>query len=474
MKLTIQEEIELFKNKLRSIKTVRDFFETIPASSIVRIAFWLLSALAASPLYILLRSIFLDYHDSFYLNDNQRTLGTYWVQFIKIIGYSGLLLTFLFLLKYLAEHHQKRWLTKALKRHPVPVFLFLMLVWSVFSFMFSSNHTLSLYGSNYRCEGLLTYFAYTGIFCCGYMILDKKLRLSIMRIFVLTAAVLSILMLINHPELNLLLSMEPYAAIFQNINHYGYYLCLAASLAAALVIREAKMNKAALFWCLIYAILITTLIKNKSFGPYVAVVLGLIFLLTLSFIHVKKAKLCTVILVLVFIALSLGLNLKTKYLTRETTQLGKDIVNILENNDQAPQAGSNRWILWTLGIKYTLEKPVFGYGPDNLSSRYQLDNLNHDRPHNEILQLSASLGIPAALFYCCALFCYFFPLLKKLKKLSPEIMGLYAAVITYLASSMVGLSMYCTTSFFFAFLGLTCNLFRADGNEPESTNVISE
>ncbi|MBP7175519.1 MAG: O-antigen ligase family protein [Thermoclostridium sp.] len=468
MKQKIQDELKQLKSDIRSIKSFREFIQYIPSSSLNRIAFWLLTALAASPLYVLLRSILLKYHDSFYLNDNQRTLGTYWVQFIRFIGFSGIFLMLLVLWKNIIMHHQDKRLSKILKSHPVPLFLLLLLVWSVFSYAFSSNKTLSLYGTPYRNEGILTYFAYAGIFCCGYILKEQRFRVNLMRIFVLSATILSILMLINQPELNLLLSFKYKAAMFQNINHYGYFLSLATMLAAALSLREGRLNKASLFWLLPFAILVAALITNKSFGPYVAVVMGLIFLFVLTFIYTKKARLCAGILVLVFILLSFGMNLKSNYLTQEAKTLTKDIVNIVENNETAPKAGSNRWILWKLGIKYTLEKPIFGYGPENLQARYTLDNLNHDRPHNEFIQLSASLGIPALVFYCCALFFFFLPLLKNMKKLNPEIIGLYAAILSYLASSFVGQSMYCSASFYFAFLGLTCHLFPPAGTQPAS------
>lgn len=467
VKQEIKNELKQFTDRLRSTRTAGEFLELIPSSSLVKIAFWLLSALALSPLYILVRSIFLKYHESFYLNNNQSTLGSYWVQYIQIIGYSGLMLTLLQLVKYLVRHNKPGRFAKTLRNHPVPLFLLLMLVWSILSFFFSSNRSLSLHGTSYRNEGLLTYFAYAGIFCCGYMIRDKKLYFILMKIFVLTSTAFSLLMLINNPALNLLLSLEPYAAFFQNINHYGYYLCLAASLAAVLVVKEARLSKAAVFWLVPYAILIAVLIKNSSFGPYLAIVLGLVFLLALSLFYVKNARLCVIVLILIFISLSFGLNLKSNYITYETTVLTEDIADILKNNEKAPQAGSGRWILWTRAVKYTLEKPVFGYGPENLHDRYCLDNLLHDRPHNEILQFSASLGIPAALFYCCALFFFFLPLLKNLKKLSPEIIGTYAAIFSYLASSFVGQTMYCSTSFYFAFLALSCNLISSSGSEPE-------
>jgi O-antigen ligase len=465
-----QEEIKQFKNALQTIKSTRDFLGFIPSSSLHKIAFWLLTAFIASPFYVLLRSIFLKDHVDFFINTNLRDLGTYWLQFIQVVGFSGLFLTLLFLVKAITQHKQKGWLIKTVRKHPVPLFLFLLLVWSVFSYVFSSNHTLSLYGSSYRHEGIITYFAYAGIFCCGYLVTEPKFRVNLMKVFVFTATALSILILINNAALNQLFSLKYNSAIFQNINHCGYYLCLAAMLAAALVLREIRLSRAAIFWALSFAIIIAALIKNNSFGPYVAVVLGLGFLLifTLKFVH--NARRCAFLLVLVFIFLSVGFNLKSNYLNQEAVKLTEDIVNIVENNEKAPQAGSNRWILWVRGIEYTMEKPIFGYGPDNLSDRYQMDDLNHDRPHNEILQLSASLGIPAALFYGCALLFFFLPLLKNLKKLNAEILGPYAAIFAYLASSMVGLSMFYTAPFYFAFLGLTCNLFRPAGNEPAVAN----
>lgn len=469
MKRKILDEFKQFQSDIRSMKSIREFILYIPSSSFKNIAFCLLAALVASPMYVLLRSILLKYHDDFYVNTNQRTLGLYWVQLIRFIGFSGIFLMLFAIWKDMIMHHQGKWLEKLLKRHPVPLFLSLLLAWSAFSCAFSSNPANSLFGNQYRNEGIITYFAYAGIFCCGYILKEQRYRVNLMRIFVLSATVLSILMLINQPALNLLLSFNYRAAMFQNINHYGYFLSLATMLAAALSLREGRLNKAAFFWLLPFAILVAALITNNSFGPYVAVVMGLIFLLVFTLIYAKKAKICAGMLVLVFILLSLGMNFKSSYLTHETKILVYDIGNVIERNEAAPRAGSGRWYLWKLGIEYTLEKPIFGYGPDNLHDRYLMDDLNHDRPHNEFIQLSASLGIPALVFYCCALFFYFLPLLKNLKKLNPEIIGLYAAILSYLASSFVGQSMYCSASFFFAFLGLTCHLFPPAGTQPASS-----
>ena len=66
--------------------------------------------------------------------------------------------------------------------------------------------------------------------------------------------------------------------------------------------------------------------------------------------------------------------------------------------------GSNRWFLWRLGVKYALEKPLFGYGPENLGHLYYTISPDlSDRPHNELIQIAASLGIPALGFYLVGL-----------------------------------------------------------------------
>jgi O-antigen ligase len=460
VKQEFRDELKIFTGKLRSVRSVGDFFELIPSSSLVQISFWLLAALVVSPLYILVRSAFLKYHDDFYLNSNQFTLGEYWSQYINIIGYSCLFLTFLIFINVMVKRKSKGWFMETLRRHPVPLFLFLMLVWSIFSYAFSSDRNLALHGSSYRHEGLLTYFAYAGIFCCGYIVLDKKIRVCLMKIFVLTATVLSMLMLINQPALNRLFSLEYGSAVFQNINHFGYYLCLAVMLAAALVLREPRFNKSVFFWTFTFIVLIYALIVNNSFGPYIAVVMGFIFLLVLTLLYARKSWLHAVMLIFILFALSFWFNMKTNYLTHEAATLSEDIVNIVQNNEKAPQAGSYRWILWVHAVNYILEKPVFGYGPENLFNRYLQDGINCRCPHNEILQLSATLGIPAALFYCCAIFFYFLPLLKNIKRINTDMIGSYSAIFAYLLSSMVGLSMFYTTPFYFAFLGLTSNLFH--------------
>ena len=49
------------------------------------------------------------------------------------------------------------------------------------------------------------------------------------------------------------------------------------------------------------------------------------------------------------------------------------------------------------------EKPLLGYGPDNLKPHYVERDVNLDRAHNEPIERAVATGIPSALFYYAAI-----------------------------------------------------------------------
>lgn len=106
-------------------------------------------------------------------------------------------------------------------------------------------------------------------------------------------------------------------------------------------------------------------------------------------------------------------------------------------------------------IKFVVEKPMFGYGPENLGARYLAEGIAHDRPHNEFIQIAASLGIPALLFYILALLKNFSTLFINRKSLTITTITLNAIIVAYLVSSFFGNTMFYTSPFYFMLLGIT-------------------
>lgn len=421
--------------------------------------FYILTLLALIPIYILLRSIFIDFESMNKLTYNQFILGSYWNELIQQIGFISLVIFFLRFFLNKINHPNKK-----IFSNPFTNMLLLMLIWSIFSCLFSDNISRTFFGTSYRKEGLLAYFVYTGIFISGYNINKNKYRKIILKAFVLTSLILSILMLLDIEYLNELFTLRKNATIFYNINHFAYYLCMAIMASVVLIIKDSSKYYSKLFYLLSFSILVIALIQNRSFGPYLAVIAGIVFVTILVFLYSPKSKKSITLVLISFILISSYMNLETGFLTGEANKLSTGVNDIIQKNETAEKAGSNRWEFWKYGVQFALEKPLFGYGPDNLGEKYLEVGITNDRPHNEIIQFAASLGIPAALFYILAMAIHFWNLFKNRKKLNSLIIGFYGIIFTYLVSSMFGNTMYYTSPFFFMFLGISGNLLNNSDN----------
>ena len=128
----------------------------------------------------------------------------------------------------------------------------------------------------------------------------------------------------------------------------------------------------------------------------------------------------------------------------------KDKEQIIQN---AERGGSGRIRIWKYGIKFWLERPLLGYGPDNLESKYKEVWINQDRPHNLLIQLLTTSGIPGLITYITAIGIILLKGLKTLKIQNSLHIIVFSNVIAYLISAMFGNSMYYTSPYFFIFLG---------------------
>ena len=133
--------------------------------------------------------------------------------------------------------------------------------------------------------------------------------------------------------------------------------------------------------------------------------------------------------------------------------LSTDVKNIAAENSLAKNAGSKRWELWTNGLDLLKNRPIFGYGPENLGNQYLALGIDQDRPHNEYLQHALFLGIPAFALYLAAIFMFLNNWLKSLRNSSNTTFICGLAIIAYLFSAFFGNTMFYTTIYFFLLLG---------------------
>jgi len=441
---------------IHKMKKVSELIDYIPIKSIEKVATLLLVIWVLSPIIVMFSNCSMQDMEDLDFMFKQIAITTSWYEILQTTGFLGCVLGIIIFSKsILKAKTQKISIKQYIKNNLMCIFLVLMLFWSIISCLASDNIDISFNGTLYRKEGLVTYFTYYGIFCCGYVVRNKRFIKYILEIFTLVATVLSILTLINSKVLNNFFGLTVNTAVFSQFNHFAYYLCMSLMCALLLFQTEKKSTLKLMFRLTIFAVITAGLVENGALGPYLAVIIGLLFSVILTIWLNKKLLKQTLIAVGIFISITVIMNISNDHTFSDFNTLKGDISKIASEAPDVDSAGTGRWILWMNGLKFISEKPVLGYGPDNLGEQYAKVNISTDRPHNELIQFAASLGIPAAIFYIIAIASYFLVFLKLRKRASTLEIGMLCTVIAYLVSSMFGNTMYYTSPFFFMILGLS-------------------
>lgn len=330
---------------------------------------------------------------------------------------------------------------------------------------------MSLWGESYRKEGLIVYIMYVGILLLTSIIKDSKYIKYVFKSIILVSFTITFLPLFNDK-----FTFYNFTNVFHNVNHYGYYLMINVMLAALMFIDNKSLIKKSLY-LLVYIFFLYVLIRNNTFGSYLAVGISL-FGLLLYAISKKCEKINVILVIIVFLLTSFSVSyfdikIGEKIHFEDTSGLisrnfkvffGDANSIMIENNDDTNKAGSGRWLLWKEAFNYTLDHPIIGGGMESLNSYYRVvamkNNTNYiDRPHNMILQVSSFIGIPGALIYLSLIIYIAVLSLKIMKQNTIHIMTCFTAMC-YFISSMFGNSMYYTSPYFMILLGLLIGFIR--------------
>ena len=387
----------------------------------------------------------------------------YWVITINAIGLLGILEYCLFIYKEKKD--------KILNKHNFfpEICLLLLLVLSLISSIFSKNTLLSFMGESYRKEGLIVYIMYIGIMLSSSIIRDKKYIRVIAQIIILSAVFITLLPLFKRN-----FTFIHFSNIYFNTNHYGYFLMISVMLSIFMFIDNKGIKR--VIYGIIYFFLLYILIRDDTFGCYLAITITLLVLFIYVLVR-KEKRIITLMAILVFIITSFfvshydikigervnftntrGIILKNfKSLFSDTSKIiNKEETTIEELNS----VGSRRGVLWKEAFNYTLEHPLIGGGMECLGEYYaKCKECNNDRPHNVILQFSSFIGIPGTIIYIVFIVYLALKGLKRLKSDSVKMM-IYFTSMCYFISSMFGNSMYYTSPYFMILLGLLIGINR--------------
>lgn len=241
-------------------------------------------------------------------------------------------------------------------------------------------------------------------------------------------------------------------ALWNNSNHYGYYLAINIILTGIIFVYEKK-----LFWrildILMLAFQIVVLTLNNTFGAWLAVFTTYILYIIVSTVMTKKMNKYGCISFVVFIGVTLLTGIWNDNITSSLFMFFTDFHDVMKNPEEADSAGSSRWVLWKATMKYISEKPLRGWGVEGISQRLKVE-AGAERTHNEYLQYAAFFGIPNAVCYVTGCALVFLRDVRRWKEIEPGTKVCVCGALAYFISAAFGVSMYYTAPLFFVYLGL--------------------
>ena len=374
---------------------------------------------------------------------------------IYFVGILGFIIYFIYIYKKIKDKKIN------IKDYIPHILILILLIISLISSIFSSNSRLSFYGEGFRKEGLFVYIMYIGFILSSSIIKDKKYIFNIFKVIILSSLFITILPFFNED-----FTYKNFPNIYWQFNHYGYFLMISTILSAFMFVNNKKVKK--IIYLIIYIYLLYILIRNNTFGCYLALFISLLCSLLYSLI--KKYKRRDIVIIFItfilasFLISKFNINIGDKVESKKSNEIITNNINTFKNDintiigkdktSDINKVGTGRGRLWKLAFNYTIEHPILGGGMECLKIYYRDINIHYsDRPHNIILQTSSFIGIPGALIYLALILYLAIINLKNLKNNSVNIM-IYFTAMCYFISSNFGNSMFYTSPYFMILLGL--------------------
>lgn len=445
------------KNKimlLKKCKNLSESSECISYEFMKKFSCFLLILWFISPLFLLFINYFVDMYFISYI----------WLTFLYIISTGCIINSVLFFLKYKIKNIKF-----------TITFFVIYLLWAFISCFFANNKLFAFFGEAYFNEGFFTYVCYFFMFISS-IILDNERKSKVFKIFSIVSFIMSIIVLIGYYFKIDFNFYRTFTSIFFNENHSAYYFMMGYMCTILLFI--FNKGKKYISYLIMSLVILHNLVLNNTLGCYVSVIFTLFILLIYCFIIRNNLKKLSVVIISFILVSVIGSDLvKVNF-----KQLSGDVINIKNNigviasesNDITVQetkkilykTGTNRLGLWLYGLEFIREKPIFGYGIENLYEQYSKTDVTHvtRRPHNEYIQIGAFMGIPALIFYLCFLGSIYFKIIFSIKKIDKYIIISAFIAFSYLVSAFFGLSMFYTTPYLFIFLGFTASYYIEEKN----------
>jgi len=378
-------------------------------------------------------------------------------------------------------------------------FLFLIVyVLSIIAALCAEDKQRAFNGTDFRPDGIRMYTCFMVVFIYSLLIKDKTMRRRVILVNVFCFLPVSLVMYQQyfgiigtaveraHGEFGTSLMAfydrhglrvghfyKGLTGSFYNLNHLGYYITVCTMLVSCLAVKAEKLSSK-IMWSIYAVYCYFIIIMNDTFGCYLAIFAALVTILAVVLMKLKEKtpKTCVnaALPLILFICVNIifcAVKPNDNPIVKNFKVLGKDVKTIATTeNIEEEHAGSGRLEMWLATVDMIKEKPILGYGPDNLKPHYVEREVKLDRAHNEPLERAVATGVPSALIYYAAVIMAIIAYFKSKKWHDTTYFASFIAVVGYLVSSLFGVQLFYTGGFFFIFLAFAMS--------PDATVYVPE
>lgn len=337
-----------------------------------------------------------------------------------IVAAFGILLTALVIVSFVV-----RIVKKNFKFYVADVFYFTLMIFMLLSMIFSVNFGVFAGGNFYYSEHPFHFLCYYGLFYCGSMIADSKLRKKILYTYFVVAVIQGVVAFLQTFRIeisyclfyNYRASRVSAYGLLQNTNFYGALsLILVISVAGLFVFSSVLFKRGFVFkWiCFIVALLVfyTMLASNSRLawlgfaGASFTYIISLIVMRNkMDKDKYKKILFDFIIMAIGFVAVFLVAFFFTNYIVGRLKVTAEDTLQRVGQDG----FGHGRGKIWRAALHSVPRHWVNGIGLDNLAQCFREmpgwkpGDYVQDKGHNEYIHTLATQGIFAIVNYLALL-----------------------------------------------------------------------
>ncbi|HAW49567.1 TPA: hypothetical protein DCX16_01250 [bacterium] len=355
----------------------------------------------------------------------------------------------------------------------IGIILFVFLIITGISTIFSYHRQISLVGTYMRYQGLMTEVFYFVLYLIVLnLIRQERYTLLINSAIIggIGSSVYGILQAYGKDPIGWEVFSDRVSASFGNPVFLAAYLAMLCPLSFAMFLKDMKKTK----W--IYAgafiLIFTGLLFTRTRAGIVAFMGGMtmLFLFAGALKTLKDKNVHYLLLCTLGIFILSNFYSKTAIMQRFTAEIlhkPKETASLEERFVAPPVGGSGglRLLMWKGGMDIVKDHPLFGIGPEVLQflwPRYaplgymsktgQVTGV--DRVHNEVVDVAITRGIIGFIAYIFLICFLFLSVIRFKRKEKIVFIGLFCAALAYLIQNQFSFAELVITGYFYIFLGI--------------------